>query len=138
MKKQHFEDDVPITGADEQVRQLLRIARMESDRPLQGCKALVFGANPQAKALYEALKQRCTAVRMAASVAELQEDDAQFELAIILEPISHRVLENLMAAGGVAIDANVQRSGEWVVYDKSLHYKRIRVLSLLRQPDAQA
>ena len=134
MKKQQYKDDEPITGADEQVRQLLRIARLESDRPLHGCKALVFGASPQAQGLYEALKQQCTAVRMATSVAELQEDDGRFELAIILEPISHRVLENLMAAGGVAIDANVQRSGEWVMYDKSLRFKRIRVLSLLGRP----
>ncbi len=135
MKKQHFEEEAPTTGADEQVRQLMRIARLESDRPLQGCKALVFGGSTQAQDLYKALKQRCPAVRLAASVAELQDDDGRFELAIILEPISHRVLENLMAVGGVAIDANVQRSGEWVMYDKSLSFKRIRVLSLLRNPD---
>jgi len=71
---------------------------------------------------------------MAASVAELQGNDGRFELAIILEPISHRVLENLMSVGGVAIDANVQRSGEWVMYDKTLNFKRIRVLSLLGRP----
>lgn len=135
MKKQQFEDDAPVAGADEQVRQLLRIARLESDRPLRGCKALVFGGSLQARDLYEALKQCCPAVRLAASVAELQDDDERFEVAIILEPISHRVLENLMAAGGVAIDANVQRSGEWVMYDKSLSFKRIRVLSLLRHSD---
>lgn len=136
MEKKHFEDDEAINCTDEQVRQLLRIARLESDRPLQGCKALVFGDSPQAQALHEALKRCCTAVRLAGSVAELQEDDEQFELAVILEPISHRVLENLMAAGGVAIDANAQRSGEWIMYDKSLSYKRIRVLSLLGRPYA--
>lgn len=136
MEKQHFEDDVTRLGPDGEVRQLLRIARMESDRPLTCCKALVFGVGPQAQDLYEALGRRCTAVRLASSVAELQEEDAKFELAIILAPISHRVLENLMAAGGVAIDANMQRSGEWVMYDKSLNFKRIRVLSLLRQPDS--
>lgn len=134
MKKQHFEEDAPINCADEQVRQLLRIARLESDRPLQGCKALVFGDNPQAQSLYEALGRRCISVRRATSVAELQEEDARFELAIILDPISHRVLENLMAPGGVAIDANMQRSGEWVMYDKSSNFKRIRVLSLLAKP----
>lgn len=130
MKNEQFKDE-SVTATDEQVRQLVRIARLESEQPLEGCRTLVFGTSPQAQSLYETLKRQCAAVRMAASVAELQEGDRRFELAIILEPISHRVLENLMAAGGVAIDANVQRSGEWVMYDKSLNFKRIRVLSLL-------
>ncbi len=134
MKKQHFEDDMSTDGADEQTRQLLRIARMESDQPIERCKVLVFGTGPRAQSLFEALRPRCAATRLASSIAELQQD-AKFELAIVLEPISHRVLENLMAAGGVAIDANMQRSGEWVMYDPSLNFKRIRVLSLLRQPE---
>lgn len=137
MKKEQFKDE-PLAATDEQVRQLVRIARLESEQPLEGCRTLVFGASPQAKSLYEALKRQCAAVRMAASVAELQENDGRFELAIILEPISHRVLENLMSAGGVAIDANVQRSGEWVMYDKTLNFKRIRVLSLLGRPTNDA
>lgn len=133
MKKEQFKDE-SVAATDQQVRQLVRIARLESERPLEGCRTLVFGASPQAKSLYETLKRQCVAVRMAASVAELQENDGRFELAIILEPISHRVLENLMSVGGVAIDANVQRSGEWVMYDKTLNFKRIRVLSLLGRP----
>ncbi|MEA5135198.1 MAG: hypothetical protein VB035_03565 [Candidatus Fimivivens sp.] len=133
MKKEQFKDE-SVAATDEQVRQLIRIARLESEQPLEGCRTLVFGASPQAKSLYETLKRQCVAVRMAASVAELQENDGRFELAIILEPISHRVLENLMSVGGVAIDANVQRSGEWVMYDKTLNFKRIRVLSLLGRP----
>lgn len=138
MKKQHFEDEESITCTDEQIRQLLRIARLESDRPLQSCKALVFGSGKRAQGLYEVLKRCCTGVKLVESVAALQEDDERFGLAIILKPISHRVLENLMATGGVAIDANVQRSGEWVMYDQSLSFKRIRVLSLLGRPDADA
>lgn len=133
MKKEQFKDE-SVAATDQQVRQLVRIARLESERPLEGCRTLVFGASPQAKSLYETLKRQCVAVRMAASVAELQGNDGRFELAIILEPISHRVLENLMSVGGVAIDANVQRSGEWVMYDKTLNFKRIRVLSLLGRP----
>ncbi|MFV0497738.1 MAG: hypothetical protein ACK5L0_06195 [Candidatus Fimivivens sp.] len=130
MNKKQLIDVEPIIGVDEQVRQLMRVARLESDRLLQECKALVFGSGVQAQGLYETMKQQCSAVRMVDSVADLQEDE-QFELAIILEPISHRVLENLMAPSGIAIDANMQRSGEWVMYDKSLSFKRIRVLSLL-------
>lgn len=131
MEKSHFDNKKFETSVDTQVQQLLRIARLELERPLEACKTLVFGSSNNATRLYEELEQQGVVAKIALSVAQLQEEDERFDLAIILEPISHRVLENLMAVGGVAIDANSQRSGEWVMHDKSLKFKRIRVLSMI-------
>ena len=114
-----------------EIHQLIRIARLELERPLEGCKTLVFGEGATAQALCEALNKKGAVAKQLTTVEQLQEDNEQFTLALILNPIPHRVLENLMAVQGVAIDANPQRSGEWVVHDKALAFKRIRVLSMI-------
>ena len=131
MEKLQVENNGIEAYCNPEVNQLMRIARLELDRPLEGCKTLVFGEGTTALALCEALNKIGAKTKQFSTVEQLQEDNEQFTLALILNPIPHRVLENLMAVQGVAIDANKQRSGEWVVHDKSLTFKRIRVLSMI-------
>jgi hypothetical protein len=115
-----------------QAWQLLRIARLELDRPLETTAALVWGEGETAEELLALLKEDALSAQGAHILHPPQPCENRFDLLVLLCPMPPELLDNLIAPGGLTLDACAQQSGEWIVFDQGASYRRIRVLSLMR------
>lgn len=115
-----------------EARQLLRIAQMEFGGPMETASALIWGEDETAQELAKLLSEDALKTTLANAKSPLEQTQERYDLLVLLCPMPNERFETMIAPGGLVLDAVAQKSGEWVVFDQSASYRRVRVLSLMR------
>lgn len=107
-------------------RQLLEIARIESDIPLKEEKVLIAGEGKTAVELTRLLRE------MGIAVFDLNKaaGEKDFSLVFLTEPADDDKLLPLIAKNATVIDCAVKSNGNWAVFDGKNSFRRVRVVSL--------
>lgn len=109
--------------------QLLSVARIEMHRPFNGARVLIAGDCKAAEDLKRLLTDEGAQVDCAEN---LEDADNVFELVFLLEEAENTALLPLLAKNALVIDCAPNKSGEWSVFDAKGTFRRIKVVSLLK------
>lgn len=106
-------------------RQLLEIARIESDISLGKEKILIAGEGETAVELTRLLRETGIAVFDLNKAA----GERDFSLVFLTEPADDDKLFPLIAKNAVVIDCAAKSNGNWAVFDGKNRFRRVRVAS---------
>lgn len=112
---------------------LARIVRLELGCNLAAASCLVVGGDELAGELTRRLGEDAALCLSDPDGTGLAEEERRFDLLALLAPLPQEELERLVADGGLVVDLAPVKSGEWVIHDRRLPYRRVRVLRMTRR-----
>lgn len=113
-----------------QANQLLRIARLEMNEPMENSRIMLFGSGEILAALAQMLENHGAQTDEFCEWEKVQNSENTYAAAFLFDSIKDEILKEKMLQNSLVLDIGPQKSGEWIVHDASPRYRRVRVISL--------